>query len=563
MSLEPDTITMKDDLRYLQVFFHGQGNYFGSKLTLLFIVIFFAIFAKLTAQEKPNILFIMSDDHAAHAIGAYGGRLSVLDPTPTIDMLASEGMLFENAFSTNSICTPSRATILSGQYSQTNGVLDLHGFLPEYKQYLPKILKKTGYVVAVVGKWHLKAPPKHFDHYEVLPQQGDYFNPQLISRKGKIKKTISFGRYGAHEVFVDEYQGHSSDVITDRSIEWLKHSYDRSKPFMLMHHFKAPHGMFEFAPRYAEYLEDTYIPEPASLYQRGNHGSIATRGENDGLIHDIGSSVGMRNTIRGVGRSLDLDLSPDDPQYKHKAYQEYLKRYLRCVKGVDDNIKRIVDFLKEEGLYENTIIVYTSDQGMMLGEHDYVDKRWIYEESMRMPFIVHYPKKYQKGFKTDVLINNADFAPSLLELAGATVPEYMQGKSFKQVLETGKEPEGWRSSTYYRYWMHMGSRHANPAHFGIRTKEYKLIFYYGKYYKPKDEIEQDGWGRYDFDTPVAWEFYDLKRDPEEMQNEYHNPVYQVIIRELKEELKAQRKKLNEEDDHYPHLQELIERNWNE
>lgn len=514
------------------------------------------------AQKSPNIIFIMSDDHAAHAIGAYGGRLSGLNPTPNIDELASEGIIFQNVFCNNSICTPSRASILTGQYSQTNGVLDLHGYLPAEKQYLPQELKKLGYQTVVIGKWHLKEAPASFDHYEVLPLQGNYFNPQLISREGKIKKKISFGRYGTKEVQVDEYQGHSSDVITNRSINWLKNKRDESKPFFLMHQFKAPHGMFEFAPRYAEYLEDAFIPEPASLYQMGNHGSVATRGENDALIHDIGSSVGMRNTIRGVGRSLELGLSPDDPQHKHKAYQEYLKRYLRCVKGVDDNISRLIDFLKAEGLYENTVIVYTSDQGMMLGEHDYIDKRWMYEESMRMPFIVHYPKKYKKGLRTDALINNTDFAPTFIDMVGGTVPVYMQGKSFKSLLETGEEPENWRSSTYYRYWMHMGSRHANPAHFGIRTKEYKLILYYGRYYKTKDKIEKDGWGRYDFDTPVAWEFYDLKRDPEEMQNEYNNPAYKSIILKLKEELKTKRKNLNELDDNYPHIQEVIKRHWN-
>lgn len=514
-------------------------------------------------KERPNILFILSDDHATNAIGAYGGRFSHFDLTPTLDRLAEEGMVLDNVFCNNSICTPSRASILSGQYSQTNGVLDLHGYLPAEKQYLPQELKKLGYETAVIGKWHLKEPPLSFDHYEVLPLQGAYFDPELVSRDGKKLKKMSFGRYGTKEVRVNDYEGHSSDVITDLSIEWLKNERDDSKPFLLMHQFKAPHGMFEFAPRYAEYLEDAYIPEPASLYQMGNHGSIATRGENDSLIHDIGSSVGMRNTIRGVGRSLKFGLSAEDPQHTHKAYQEYLKRYLRCVKGVDDNIQRLIETLKSEGLYENTIIVYSSDQGMMLGEHDYIDKRWMYEESMRMPFIVHYPKKYQKATRSDTLINNTDFAPTLIEAAGGAVPDYMQGVSFKSVLETGAEPKDWRSATYYRYWMHMGSRHANPAHFGLRTKDYKLIFYYGRYYKAKDKIKQDGWGRYDFDTPVAWEFYDLKKDPEEMQNEYGNPKYKDVIQSLKEELKSMRAELNEEDGNYPHIQKVIAKHWND
>ncbi|TYA71748.1 sulfatase family protein [Seonamhaeicola marinus] len=516
------------------------------------------------AQERPNIIFIMSDDHAANAIGVYGGRLSVLNPTPNIDKLASEGIVFKNAFCNNSICTPSRASILTGQYSQTNGVLDLHHYLPKEKQFLAKELKSLGYETAVIGKWHLKEAPESFDYYEVLPLQGKYHNPELVSREGRIKKELSFGRYGKKEVLVDEYKGHSSDVITSRSIEWLKNKRDKSKPFFLMHHFKAPHGMFEFAPRYSNYLEDTYIPEPASLYQKGNHGSVGTRGINDSLIHDIGSSVGMRNSIRGVGRNLKgFKTETNDPEYKHKTYQEYLKRYLRCVKGVDDNIKRLVDYLKAEGLYENTIIVYTSDQGMMLGEHDYIDKRWMYEESLRMPFIVHYPKDFKKGIENSTIINNTDFAPTLIDIAGGSVPSYMQGKSFKSILFSGIEPNNWRTSTYYRYWMHMGSRHANPAHFGIRTKDSKLIFYYGRYYKTKDKIVQDGWGRYDYDTPVSWEFYDLKKDPNEMQNEYNNSKYENLIAKLKRELKTKRKTLNEEDHNYPHIQEIIQKHWND
>ncbi|WP_066631860.1 sulfatase family protein [Labilibacter marinus] len=530
----------------------------------IFLLLILLVFSACKKKETPpNILYIMSDDHTTQAIGIYGSRLAPLNPTPNIDALAKDGIIFNNVFCNNAICTPSRASILTGQYPQTNGVLDLHQYLPKEKQYLPQEMKKLGYETAVIGKWHLKEAPESFDYYEVLPLQGKYHNPDLISRDGKNSMELNFGRYGKKEVLVDSYQGHSSDIITDRSINWLKNKRDKSKPFMLMHHFKAPHDLFEFADRYKDYLEDTYIPEPASLYQMGNHGSEATRGKNDSLIHDIGSSIGMRNTIRGMGRALKMELDPNNPDYKHKVYQEYLKRYLRCVKGVDDNIQRLLDYLKSENLLENTIIVYTADQGFFLGEHDYQDKRWMYEEAMRMPFIVHYPKGFKSGIKTDALINNTDFTPTLIELAGGTVPDYMQGHSFKSLLKTGHEPENWRQSTYYRYWMHMGSRHGNPAHFGIRTKDYKLIFYYGRYYKTKDKIKQDGWGRYDFDTPVAWEFYDLKRDPKEMQNEYNNPNYSSIVDKLKVELANKRTELNEEDNHYPHIQEVINNHWND
>ncbi|WP_068473288.1 sulfatase family protein [Saccharicrinis aurantiacus] len=529
---------------------------------LLYIPILVLTIVSCAKETKPvNILYIMSDDHTTQGIGVYGSRLAKLNPTPNIDALAADGIVFDNVFCNNAICTPSRASILTGQYPQTNGVLDLHAALPIEKQYLPQEMKKLGYQTAVIGKWHLKNEPSNFDYYEVLPLQGKYHNPDLICRDGSITRTINFGNGHKRELKVNSYKGHSSDIITDRSLNWLKNKRDKSKPFMLLHQFKAPHDMFEYAERYSTYLEDTYIPEPASLYQSGNHGSIATRGENDALIHDIGSSVGMRNTIRGMGRTLKMGLDSNDPQHKHKAYQEYLKRYLRCVKGVDDNIKRLLDYLEETGELDNTIIIYTADQGFMLGEHDYTDKRWMYEESMRMPFIVRYPKAFERGIHSDMLINNTDFAPSIIEMAGGIVPKYMQGSSFKSYLDTGVEPADWRTSTYYRYWMHMGSRHANPAHFGIRTKVYKLIFFYGRYYKPG--TKSDTWGRYDFDTPVAWEFYNLRQDPEEMQNEYNNPKYADVIANMKEDLLKKRADLNEEDEDYPHIQEVITKHWND
>lgn len=505
------------------------------------------------SPEKPNILYIMADDHTSQAFGVYGSRLASLDPTPNIDRLAKEGMLFENAFCTNSICTPSRANIMTGQYSQTNGVLDLDGSLPPERQFLPMEIKKLGYETAMIGKWHLKEEPAAFDYYCVLPGQGDYFNPTFRLRGDKEwpKNTI-------------QREGHSSDVITDITLNWLE-KRDKNKPFFLMHHYKAPHDMFEFAPRYADYLEDVEIPEPASMYYNGNNGSIATRGKDNELIHVIGSSISHRNTVRNMGMHMDIDPDIPDPEYTHLAYQEYLKRYLRCVKGVDDNVKRIFDYLEEEGLMDNTIIIYTGDQGFMLGEHDYIDKRWMYEESMRMPLLVRYPKTIQAGTRVDALINNTDFAPTIIEMAGGEVPDYMQGNSFKSILENGTEPDGWRQSTYYRYWMHMAHRHANPAHFGIRTKEYKLIFFYGLFYKDLTvKANREGWGnRYDLETPPAWEFYDLRKDPEELNNRYRDPAYQEIIAGLKEELKRQRENLNETDVDYPPIQQVIEMHWDQ
>jgi len=505
-------------------------------------------------HTRPNILFIMSDDHTTQAFGVYGSRLALLNPTPNIDRLAKEGILFENCFCNNSICTPSRASIITGQYPQTNGVLDLDGNIPPQKQFLPMEMKKLGYHTAMIGKWHLKQEPAQFDYYTVLPGQGKYFDPDFRVQGPKPwpKNVI-------------QKKGHSSDCITDIGLDWLKNKWDRDQPFFMMHHFKAPHDMFEFAPRYTSYLEDTEIPEPASLYYNANNGSVATRGKDNALIHDLGSSISHRNTIRNMGMHMKIDKDIPDPEYAHQAYQEYLKRYLRCVKGVDDNVARLFAFLKKEGLMDNTIIIYTGDQGFMLGEHDYIDKRWMYEEAMRMPFLVRYPAMIKAGTRTKTIINNTDFAPTMLALAGGDTPDYMQGRSFKSVLSTGQTPSDWRQGTYYRYWMHMAHRHANPAHFGIRTEDYKLIFFYGRFYKDtKNKANLEGWGnRYAFETPPAWEFYDLKKDPFEMDNRYGSPEYAEIIKQLKVQLREQRRNLNEEDEKYPHIQKVIEAHWND
>ena len=519
-------------------------------------------------QKRPNIIYIMSDDHTTQGFGVYGSRLASLNPTPTIDRIANEGILFENAFCTNSICTPSRASIMTGQYGQVNGVKDLGGILTPDRQYLAHEIKKLGYNTAIVGKWHLKEAPEAFDYYNVLPGQGDYHNPTLYSNENTgEKREIRFEKGLTRTVNATTYQGHSSDVIMDKSLEWLSEKRDKSKPFFLMNHFKAPHDFFEHAKRYNDYLADVEIPEPASLWDNKNNGSIATRGHNDSMMDTIGSSVGHRNIIRNMGMHMDIDPNIPDPEYKKLAYQEYLKRYLRCVKGVDDNVKRLFDYLEKEDLMDNTIIIYTGDQGFMLGEHDYIDKRWMYEESMRMPFLVRYPKTIKAGTRTNAIINNTDFAPTIIELAGGKTPEYMQGTSFKEILETGKEPEGWQQETYYRYWMHMAHKHSNPAHFGIRTKEYKLIFFYARDYKKRNNKAQK-WAHHPsslsfLETPVAWEFYDLKKDPKEMDNKYEDPSYAAIIKDLKSRLANIRTEVKEDDTEYPAIQKAIEEHWND
>lgn len=537
---------------------------------LIAIITLFSCKEKAVKQDKkkqPNIIFIMSDDHTTQGIGAYGSRLASLNPTPVIDRIAKEGVLLENVFCTNSICTPSRASILTGQYGQVNGVVDLSGRLKPENQYLAIEMSKLGYETAMIGKWHLKHAPEAFNYYNVLPGQGDYFNPTLYAKDEGEKKEIRFEEDLVREVNATKYKGHSSDVITDISLNWLKNKRDKNKPFFLMHHFKAPHDFFEYAPRYENYLANVNIPEPESLWDNKNNGSIGTKGINNTLIDTIGSSIGHRNVIRNMGMHMEIDPKIPDPEYKRLAYQEYLKRYLRCVKGVDDNVKRLFDYLEEENMLDNTIIIYTGDQGFMLGEHDYIDKRWMYEESMRMPFLVRYPEKIKKGSRVNAMVNNTDFAPTIIELGGGKAPEYMQGASFKSIIETGVEPENWKKETYYRYWMHMAHNHNNPGHFGIRTKDYKLIFFYGRDYNTERNTEAQEWAHNPesmsyFNTPPAWEFYDLKNDPKEMDNKYDDENYKDIIKDLKERLKKLRTQVKEDDSKYPEIEKVIQEYWN-
>ena len=502
------------------------------------------------AAEKPNILYIMSDDHAAHAIGAYGGRLAKLDPTPTIDRLAKEGMLFENAFCTNSICAPSRACVLTGQYPHTNGVYDLKGGIEAERQFLAIEMKKAGYQTAMIGKWHLKQEPAAFDYYCVLPGQGKYHNPEFRKKgAGEWPKNL-----------IKAVGKHSSDAITDLTLKWLKEGRDGGKPFFLMHHYKAPHDYFEHAERYNDYLKDIDVPEPPSLWSHpGEFGSVATRGYNDDLVPHVGTSIGDRNPRRSYSKDLPKRFAKDYPpnydpaehsaeEIKRLAYNAYLKNYLRCIKGIDDNLARLFKHLETTGQMDNTVIIYTGDQGFMLGEHDYQDKRWMYEESMRMPFLIRYPKSIEAGARSDAIVENVDFAPTMLEFAGVTTPGYMQGRSFKSICESGTEPSGWKQAAYYRYWMHM-AHHDNPGHVGIRTKTHKLIFYYGANYE----------GGYR--TPPAWELYDLKADPHELVNVYDRAQNAGTVEALKSQLAELRKTVGDTGDDYPEVEKIIQQFW--
>ena len=505
--------------------------------------------ACLYADRQPNILYIMSDDHAAHGISAYGGRLAKIAPTPNLDRLAKEGALFQNAFCTNSICSPSRACVLTGQYNHVNGAVDLSGRVMPGKQMLAIEMGKAGYETAMIGKWHLKVEPKDFDYYCVLPGQGKYHGPSF-----RIRGDKPWGKN-----LIDFPEKHSTDAITDLTLDWLK-DRKKEKPFFLMHHYKAPHDYFENAERYESFLAEVDVPEPETLWKRHpEFGSLATRGNKDELIPHIGTSIGNRNPRRSYLRDLPGRFPNEfpenydpadytDEQNTRLAYNAYLKKFLRCVKGIDDNLGRLFKHLEETGQMDNTVIIYTGDQGFMLGEHDYQDKRWMYEESMRMPFLVRYPKTVKAGQSFDTIIENVDYAPTMLDFAGASIPQSVQGRSFKSLLETGKEADGWKKAAYYRYWMHM-AHHDNPAHLGMRTKRYKLIYFYGCNY-------QGG-----YQTPAGWELYDMKNDPHETRNLYHDPNHAKLAQSLKGWLAKVRNRVGDDGSHYPECEKIVQEFW--
>jgi arylsulfatase A-like enzyme len=447
-------------------------------------------------RPQPNILYIMADDHASHAISAYG---SAINRTPNIDRIAQGGVRLNNCFCTNSICTPSRAAILTGQYSHRNGVYTLNDRLDPARNHVAKELQRGGYQTAMIGKWHLESDPTGFDYWNILPGQGVYYDPTFI-KLGERKK----------------YSGYCTDLIGDFTLDWLKQR-DPKKPFFAMCHHKAPHRPWEPAPKYMDLFNGQTIPEPTNLYDHyeGRARSVA----------NVKMRVGENMTRTDLKQDIPTDLQGD--ALRKWAYQLYIKDYLRCIQSVDDNVGRMLDYLDSSGLAANTIVIYTSDQGFYLGDHGWFDKRLMYEEALRMPFLMRYPGAIQPGSVNRDITLNVDFAPMFLDYAGLKAPEDMQGVSFRRNLE-GHTPKNWRKAMYYRYWMHNDNDHHVPGHYGIRTDRWKLIYFYGK---PLDKT-----GAHPPDSEAAWELYDLRNDPREMKNLYPDAKYASTIRDLKAQL---------------------------
>lgn len=482
-------------------------------------------------KDRPNIIYIMSDDHASQAISAYGGILANVLPTPNIDRIGHEGAILRNCFVTNSISTPSRGAILTGQYCQKNGVYTLQDALNPDHSNVAKCLQKAGYQTAIIGKWHLHAEPTGFDYYNVLPGQGRYINPILI-KKGEWGDPYKESFKG------QEYEGHSTDVIGGEAIKYLNNR-DKNKPFFLMCHFKAPHRPWTPADRFRNLLKDVTVPEPVNLLD-----IYQGKGQYTKLLRM--SLEYMKET--DVKTPIPVGMSRDEQ--RHWAYQLYIKDYLRCIAGVDENVGRILKYLDDNGLTENTIVIYTGDQGFFLGEHGWFDKRLMYEECLRMPFLIRYPKEIKAGVDNKDITLNIDFAPLFLDYAGVKKPKDMQGESFRSNL-VGHTPKNWRKSMYYRYWMNADNDHNVTANYGIRTDRYKLIFYYG------ESLGMTGTKNVSI-TP-EWELYDLKNDPLEMRNIYKDPQNKELIKMLKFKLLELKRKYGDEDSKYPVMVDIAKK----
>ena len=477
-----------------------------------------------------------SDDHAAQSIGAYQEALDYgleLDhtPTPNIDRLAKEGMRFDNAFVTNSICKPSRAVLLTGTHNHINRVWTNRESIDTTLVTFPSLLQKAGYETALVGKWHLGSEPQGFDYYEILYGQGPYYNPTMRTPNGDIER-----------------HGHTSEIVTTSVLNWVKQRKKEDKPFMVMFNQKAPHRNWLPGPKHLGDYRNKDIPEPPSFFsdysglaspaknqemEIANHMSWGwdlkvpknpeTGKESRGwksLVNRNNLSDEQLKTIKKAYQEENEELYKNWDQMSEKdkkrwRFQRYVKDYLRVIRGVDDGVGRLMDYLKRENLYDNTVVIYAGDQGFFLGENGWFDKRWIYEESMRMPLIVHWPEGIDASSVNKQLVQNLDLAPTILDLAGAQIPEKMQGKSLVPLMK-GDASANWRDAVYYHYFEGPPRVHNVAKHYGVRTDRYTLVHYY----------EQD-----------EWELFDLKKDPEQLQNVYGSQEYAEVQQRLKQKVK--------------------------
>lgn len=515
------------------------------KISLLFILPIGLFFSCQTATDnsklttRPNIVFIMSDDHGYQAISAYDDKLI---QTPNIDRIAKEGMLFTNASVTNSICAPSRAVILTGKHSHINGKIDNLSPFDTTNVTFPQLLQKAGYETAMFGKLHFGNNPKGFDEFKILPGQGDYYNPKFLTSKGDTTIT-----------------GYVTDIITDLTIDWFEKRRDTAKPFLLMYLHKAPHRSWLPAKRhYAAFTKNTY-PLPETLFDDYRSRGEAAKTAEMGILKDmlllydlkvpenILTDLGIKERLGAGGvnklnqeqkEEWDAIYNPIAEKFKKEfsnmndslltvwKYQRYLQDYLGTIAAVDENVGRLLDYLDQEKLSENTIVVYTSDQGFYLGEHGWFDKRFMYEESFRTPLLIKWPNVITAGTTEDEMVQNLDFAQTFLEVAGVIPPEDMQGESLLPLLT--QEKEKWnRDAVYYHYYEYP-AEHAVKRHYGIATKGFKLMHFY-----------------FDVDE---WELYDRAKDPQEINNVYGNPEYATIVIEMKQKLKELKVKYQDSDE---------------
>ncbi len=460
-----------------------------------------------TPDTRPNILFIFSDDHAAHAMSCYGSKVN---KTPNLDRIANEGILFRNCFCTNSVCGPSRAVILTGKFSHLNGFYRNGDRFNGSQQTFPKLLKAAGYQTAIVGKWHLESDPTGFDFWRILEGQGPYYNPVLIENGQRVR-----------------HEGYTTDILTDVALDFLQKKRDPNKPFVLMYQHKAPHREWEPAPRHLTLYDDVTIPEPDNLFDDyAGRGTAARTQEMEVGRHLSDKDLKLvppKGLTKAQLEAWNAAYEPKNKAFREAnltgrdlvrwKYQRYMKDYLRCIAAVDENVGRVLDYLEQSGLAKNTVVMYSSDQGFYLGDHGWFDKRFMYEESYRMPFIVRWPGKIKPGSINEDLVSNLDFAETFLSIAGVPVPDDMQGKNLIPLFE-GKTPDNWRKSLYYHYYeypaVHMVRRHE-----GVRTAKLKLINFY--------DIKE-------------WELYDLAADPREMHSLYADPSRAADVTLLKAEL---------------------------